>query len=88
MLTRMCVCSVMSDSLVIPWTVANQAPLLWNFPGKKTGVGGHFLLQGIFLTPGLNLHLLCLLHYRWTLYLLSHWGNPYNNLYRLNILCV
>ena len=26
-----------------------------------TGVGWHFLLQGIFLTQGLNLHLLCLL---------------------------
>ena len=22
----------------------------WNFPGKNTGVGCHFLLQGIFLT--------------------------------------
>ena len=31
---------------------------LWNFPGKNTGVGCHFLLQGIFLTQGLNLHLL------------------------------
>ena len=26
-------------------------------PGKNTGVGYHFLLQGIFLTQGLNLHL-------------------------------
>ena len=24
----------------------------WNFPGKSTGVGCHFLLQGIFPTPG------------------------------------
>ena len=31
----------------------------WNFPGKDTGVGCHFLLQGIFLTQGLNP---CLLH--------------------------
>ena len=30
----------------------------WNFPGKNTGVGCHFLLQGIFSTQGLNLHLL------------------------------
>ena len=58
MLTSVCVCSVMSDSLVIPRTVANQAPLLWNFPGKKTGVGCHFLLQGIFLTQGSNPSLL------------------------------
>ena len=26
----------------------------WNFPGKSTGVGCHFLLQEIFLTQGLN----------------------------------
>ena len=27
---------------------------LWDFPGKTTGVGCHFLLQGIFLTERLN----------------------------------
>ena len=26
----------------------------WNFPGKSTGVGFHFLLQRIFLTQGSN----------------------------------
>ena len=26
----------------------------WNSPGKKTGVACHFLLEGIFLTQGLN----------------------------------
>ena len=26
----------------------------WNFPGKDTGVDGHFLFQGIFLTQGSN----------------------------------
>ena len=34
----------------------------WHFPGKNTGVGCHFLLQRIFLTQGMNPHLLCLLH--------------------------
>ena len=29
-----------------------------DFPGNNTGVGCHFLLQGIFLTQGSNLHLL------------------------------
>ena len=29
-----------------------------NSPGKNTGVGCHFLLQGIFLTQGAKLHLL------------------------------
>ena len=46
---------------VTPWTVAHQAPLSWNSPGKNTGVGCHRLLQGLFLTQGLNLHLLGLL---------------------------
>ena len=32
------------------------------FPGKNTGVG--CLLQGMFLTQGLNIHLLCLLHWQ------------------------
>ena len=30
----------------------------WDFPGTNTGVGCYFLLQGIFLTQELNLHLL------------------------------
>ena len=36
----------------------------WNFPGKNTELSCHFLLQGIFLTQGLNLSILCLLHCR------------------------
>ena len=39
----------------------------WDSPGKNTGVGYHFLLQGIFLTQRLNLHPLhwgCIL-YHW-----------------------
>ena len=48
---------VVSDS-VTPWTVAHQASLSMNFPGKNTGVGCHFLFQGIFLSQGSNLGLL------------------------------
>ena len=33
----------------------------WDFPGKNTGVGCYFLLQGIFPTQGSNL---CLLHWQ------------------------
>ena len=33
----------------------------WDSPGKNTGVGCSAFLQGIFLTQGLNLHLLGLL---------------------------
>ena len=44
--------------------IAGQAFFLWDSPGKNTGVGCHALLQGI----------LCHLHFRWILYLLSHWA--------------
>ena len=44
----------------------------WDSLDKKTGVGGHFLLQGIILTQGLNPGLL---HCRQILYPSSHWGN-------------
>ena len=36
----------------------------WDFPGKNTGVGCHFLLQGIFLTQGSSSSLLSLLHWQ------------------------
>ena len=48
-------------------------PCPWNPPGKNTGVGCHFLLQGIFPTQGLNPGLL---HCRQILYHLSHKGSP------------
>ena len=44
----------------------------WDFLGKSTGVGCHFLLQGIFLTQGWNPGLL---HCRQVLYHLSHQGS-------------
>ena len=37
-------------------------------PGRNTGVGCHFLLQGIFPTQESNLSLLSLLYCRWILY--------------------
>ena len=58
----------MSNS-AIPWTVACQAPLFGDFPGKNTGVGCCFLLQGIFLTQGSNPGLP---HCRRILYCQSH----------------
>ena len=45
--------SVLSGSAAL-WTVACQAPLSTDFPGKNAGVGCHALLQGIFPTHGLN----------------------------------
>ena len=45
----------------------------WNFPGKRTGAGCHFLLQGIIPTQGLNPGLP---YCRQMLYHLSHQGSP------------
>ena len=44
-------------------------------PGKNTGVGCHALLQGIFLTQGLNPCLLCLLHWQVGSFPLALHGN-------------
>ena len=60
--------SVVSDSLQLYELQPARAFCPWDFPGKNTGMGCHFFLQGIFLTQGLNLGLLdC----RQTLYGLS-----------------
>ena len=45
-------CSVVSNSL---WPHGLYCP--WNSPGQNTGVGSFSLLQGIFLTQGLNTRL-------------------------------
>ena len=45
----------------------------WDFPGKNTGVGNNFLLQGIFPTQGLNLHPL---HWQADTLPLSYQGSP------------
>ena len=54
----------------------------WDFPGKNTGVGYRFLLQGIFPTQGLNPGLL---HCRQTLYWLSHPGKSLKESDSLNL---
>ena len=48
-------CSVMFESLQPHglWPARLLCP--WDSPGKNTGVGCHFLLQGIFPTQGSNL---------------------------------
>ena len=75
------VCSVVSDSL---WPRGLQPARLlcpWDFPGKNTRVGYRFLLQGIFLTQGLNPCLLCLLHCQVDSLPLSHLRSPPGPLY-------
>ena len=60
-------------TLCDPRPVAHQAPMSTDFPGKDTGAGSHFLLQGIFPAHGSNP---VLLHCRQILYHLSYQGNP------------
>ena len=59
-----CICSVMSDYLRPHGWQPTRLLFPWDSSGKNTEVGCHFLLQGIFLTHGLNLHLLCLLYWQ------------------------
>ena len=65
------VTSVVSDS-VTPWTVGQQASLSMGFSRQEYWSVLHALLQGIFLTQGLNLHLLCLPHWQQVLYHQHH----------------
>ena len=62
-----------------PWTTRLLCP--WNFLGKSTGVGCHFLLQGIFPTQEWNLGLL---HCRQILYHLRHQGSPFPAKFRVS----
>ena len=60
------------------WTVTCTRLLRpWDFLGKSTGVGCHFLLQGVFPTQGSNPGLP---HCRQTLYHLSHQESPKDGL--------
>ena len=66
-----CVCVQLFNRVqlfLIPGTVARQAPRSMGFARQHTGVGYHFLLQGIVPTQGSNPSLLCLLHCRQILY--------------------
>ena len=46
------------------WTVAYQAPLSMELPGKNTEADCHALFQGIFPTQELSPHLFHLLHWQ------------------------
>ena len=69
--------SVKSDSLRPRGLQPARLLCQWDFLGKNTGMGFHFLLQGIFPIQGSNLHLL---HWQADFFLpLSHQGNPQSN---------
>ena len=68
-----CGCTQSCPTFATPWLQPSRCFRQWNFPGKNTGVGCHFLLQGICPTQGSNL---CLLHWRAdSLPLGKRWGN-------------
>ena len=70
-----CVCVTQSCSTLQPHGLQTARLLCpWNSPGNKTGVGCHFLLQGIFSTHRANLGFL---HCRQILYCLSSKGSLY-----------
>ena len=64
MLTAFCNCCWLVAKLCLTLRTYGLLPARffcpWDFPGQNTGVGYHFLLQGIFLSQGSNLCLLCL----------------------------
>ena len=75
--------SGMSDSLQ-PYRMRPVGhPSPWDFPGKNTGVGCQFVLQGIFLTQGLNP---CLLHWQADSLLLSDRGSPFSDILHFIVL--
>ena len=71
-------CYMVSDYLRSHGLQPTRLLCPWDSPGKGTGVGCHFLLQGIFQTRGLNLGLL---HCRRILY---HYVPPEEWLERLS----
>jgi len=69
-LRRACMCAQSHPTFATLWT---SPPGSSDFLGKNTGVDCHSLLQGIFLTQGLNPSLL---YYTRVLYHLSHQESP------------
>ena len=67
-------CSVASNSWWPHGLYPARLLCPWDFSGKNTEVGCHFLLQGIFPTRGSNLGFQ---HCRWILYQLSHQVSPF-----------
>ena len=67
--SSVCVC-VLSRALLFATLQPSRLLCPWNFSGKNTGAGCHFLLQGIFLIQGSNPRLL---HWRQILYLWAIW---------------
>ena len=64
------------------WIAPARVLCPWDSPGKNTEVGCHALLQGIFPTQGLNLHLLRLLYQQVGFLPLGPQGKLHNKRYQ------
>ena len=73
-------CSVAPDSLQPCGLQPTRLLCPWDSPGKSTGVGCRFLLQGIFPIQGSDLGLLHLLLWQVGSSLLSHLESPQNHI--------
>ena len=69
--TTVGVCMHSVAQLCPTWQPCRVPP--WDSPGKNSAVSFHFLFQGIFLTQGLNLHLL---NWQADSLPLNHLGSP------------
>ena len=69
----LCSCSLFCNPVNY---IDHQAPPSMGFPSKNSGVGCHFLLQGVFQTQGSNSCLLHFLHWQVDSLPLSHLGSP------------
>ena len=68
------------------WTVVHQPSLFTGFSSQEYWIGCHALLQGILLTQGLDMPLLCLLHWQVGSLLLAPSGkSPDSTRYILNV---
>ena len=83
---RICMPSVMSDSLWSHRLLPTRLLWPWVFPGKHIRAGCQFLFQGIFSTHGSNQSLLRLLHWQADSLPLLHLGKP--NQYLIYIYCL
>ena len=73
----MCLCAQLLCGIWLfeaPWTAAHQAALSMDSPDKNTGVGCHFLLQGVFPIQDARTHISGISCVARGFLLLRHWG--------------
>ena len=82
MVTSYCVvCARSCPTLCSPVDGSPPGSTIMKFSKQKNGAGCHLLLQGVLLTQGSNLHLLCLLHWQANSLPLCNLGSPTNYYY-------